>query len=250
MEEFGYVIIAISSAILCTAYLCMVFSDVSIVGSFEEKVCSIFEKIFVRKTIVMCILATAVRSVLRDSLDEKNLSLSIICVILLITNLIFKFSPRTFTREYEATYLIINSTLPVIAFMKVFSVEGEFVSVGKVMWIVFLGALIIGDLVFVLFNFISVREWTIAFMKVFSVEGEFVSVGKVMWIVFLGALIIGDLVFVLFNFISVREWTKEWVGTIAAFCVFAIRVYLFLDICYSIFYFVVKTWMPQLLGKI
>lgn len=203
MEEFGYVIIAISSAILCTAYLCMVFSDVSIVGSFEEKVCSIFEKIFVRKTIVMCILAMAVRSVLRDSLDEKNLSLSIICVILLITNLIFKFSPRTFTREYEATYLIINSTLPVIAFM-----------------------------------------------KVFSVEGEFVSVGKVMWIVFLGALIIGDLVFVLFNFISVREWTKEWVGTIAAFCVFAIRVYLFLDICYSIFYFVVKTWMPQLLGKI
>ncbi len=106
MEEFGYVIIAISSAILCTAYLCMVFSDVSIVGSFEEKVCSIFEKIFVRKTIVMCILAMAVRSVLRDSLDEKNLSLSIICVILLITNLIFKFSPRTLIREVARGDLI------------------------------------------------------------------------------------------------------------------------------------------------
>ena len=86
-------------------------------------------------------------------MGDKNFSFSIICVILLIVNLIFKFSSCRFWRHYEVTCLIINSVVPILALMKAFCVEDELVSVSKIMWILLLGALMIGGMIFAFFSF-------------------------------------------------------------------------------------------------
>lgn len=157
--EVRYVIIAILSAISCVVYLGLIFSDEQKV--YEGRAWRLYAKLMVCKTFELYALEMAVRNILREynSLGGKNFSFSIICVILLIVNLIFKFSPCGCWRDYEVTCLIMNSVVPVLALMKAFCVEGELVSVSKIMWILLLGALMIGGMVFVFFRFQRIREW-------------------------------------------------------------------------------------------
>ena len=157
--EVRYVVIAILSVISCVVYLGLVFSDEQKV--YEGRAWRLYAKLMVCKTFELYALEMAVRSILTEihSLDEKKISFSIICVILLIVNLIFKFSSCRFWREYEVTCLIINSVVPILALMKAFCVEDELVSVSKIMWILLLGALMIGGMVFAFFSFQRIREW-------------------------------------------------------------------------------------------
>ena len=157
--EVRYVVIAILSAISCVVYLGLIFSDEQKV--YEGRAWRLYAKLMVCKTFELYALEMAARNILREynSLGDKNFSFSIICVILLIVNLILKFSPCGCWRDYEVTCLIINSIVPILALMKAFCVEDELVSVSKIMWILLLGALMIGGMVFAFFSFQRIREW-------------------------------------------------------------------------------------------
>ncbi len=157
--EVRYVVIAILSVISCVVYLGLIFSDEQKV--YEGRAWRLYAKILVRNTFELCVFEMLARSILREynSLGDKIFSFSILCVVLLVVNLVFEFSPCGFMREYEVAFLIINSVVPILALMKAFCVEGELVNVSKIMWILLLSALIIGGMVFAFLSSQRIRDW-------------------------------------------------------------------------------------------